>query len=183
MKMNKKMVVKGSLLMVLAGACGAAFADDVGPGPMPGAGQVKFVGAVVDAPCIIDAGSVDQTVQIGVLSPDSLYSSTTKIQPFDIKLTQCSTATAKSAVVTFTGIADTNTPVDLYSGLANVGIALSNNAGPVILGKGITPQLLTNGDNDLRFYAQAVYTGADKTKAPAQIGNFDAVSQFSVAYQ
>ena len=183
--LNKKMVVKGSLLMVLAGACGAAFAegDPTPPAPMPSNGQVKFVGAVVDAPCNIDAESVDQTIQMGVLAQNSLYDNTTKIRPFDIKLTQCSTATAKNAVVTFTGMADSNVSTDLSSGLANVGIQLSNNAGLVPLGKGITPQLLTDGDNDLRFYAQTVYTGAEKTTAPAQIGNFDAVSQFSVTYQ
>ncbi|MGU5760170.1 fimbrial protein [Aeromonas hydrophila] len=181
--MNKKMIVKGSLLMVLAGACGAAFADDVAPAPMPGTGQVKFVGAVVDAPCNIDAGSVDQTIQMGVLAQQSLYAKTTKVQPFDIKLTQCSTATVKSAVVSFTGIADAQAKADLSSGLKNVGIELSNDDGAVDLGKAVNGKVLTDGDNNLRFYAQAVYTGADNKTAPAQIGDFAAVSQFSVTYQ
>lgn len=187
MKMNKKMVVKSTLLAVmLAGACGTAFADDgdaPAPAPMSGAGQVKFVGAVVDAPCNIDAGSVDQTIQMGVLGQESLYAKTTKAQPFDIKLTQCSSATVKTAVVTFTGAADDKLKDDLSSGLDNVGIELSDNDGLVVLGKPLKGQVLTDGDNDLHFFAKAVYTGGDKAKEAAQIGDFVAVSQFSVAYQ
>lgn len=184
MKMNKRMVVKNSLVaVVLAGVCGAAFAAGNAPAPMPATGQVKFVGAVVDAPCNIDAGSVDQTIQMGVLSQQSLYAKTTKVQPFDIKLTQCSTTTVKSAVVSFTGIADANTKTDLSSGLENVGIELSNDQGGIELGKATTPQVLNDGVNNLRFYAKAVYTGGDDKTVPAEIGDFAAVSQFSVTYQ
>lgn len=144
---------------------------------------MKFVGAVVDAPCNIDAGSVDQTIQMGVLGQQSLYAKTTKAQPFDIKLTQCSSDTVKSAVVTFTGAADGKVKDDLSSGLDNVGIELSNNDGPVVLGKPVKSQALTDGTNDLRFFAKAVYTGGDKAKDAAEIGDFAAVSQFSVVYQ
>ncbi|WP_330544167.1 fimbrial protein [Aeromonas hydrophila] len=183
MNMNKKMVVKSSLVaVVLAGVCGAAFAGQDAT-PMPATGQVKFVGAVVDAPCNIDAGSVDQTIQMGVLSQQSLYAKNTKVQPFDIKLTQCSTATVKSAVVSFTGIVDANVKTDLSSGLGNVGIELSNDNGVIGLGQATTPQILNDGVNNLRFYAKAVYTGSDAKTVPAEIGDFAAVSQFSVTYQ
>lgn len=176
-------MVKSSLLaVVLAGFCGAAFADDPAPAPALGGGQVHFVGAVVDAPCNIDPGSVDQTIQMGVLSQTSLYANTTRKQGFDIKLTECTDA-AKRAVVTFQGAPDQNITDDLYSGLDNVGIKFSQNETAIKLGQPTAPQTLIDGTNVLHFFAQAVYTGGDKDKNVAQIGDFATASQFNIAYQ
>lgn len=176
-------MVKSSLLaVVLAGFCGAAFADDPDPAPALGGGMVHFKGSVVDAPCNIDPESKNQTIEMGVLSQTSLYANTTRKQGFDIKLTECTDA-AKTAVVTFQGTPDQNIADDLYSGLDNVGIKFSQNEGPIKLGQPTAPQTLIDGTNVLHFFAQAVYTGGDKETKVAQIGDFEIPCQFNIAYQ
>lgn len=177
-----KEITGPALAIVLAGACGAAAAAQTPAAAV--VGQVKFVGAVVDAPCNIDPGSVDQTVKMGGLSQASLFTGTAPKQPFDIKLTHCSFDTVKRAVVTFTGPADETTK-NLSTGLAHVGIQLLGADGAAVdLGTGFPGQVLTWGNNVLHFFAQAIYSSAGATGAKLpELGDFSATSNFSISYQ
>lgn len=74
-------------------------------------GTVHFKGEVVNAACAVDAGSVDQTVQLGQVRTASLDQdgATSSAVGFNIQLNDCDTDVASKAAVAFLGTTiDTN---------------------------------------------------------------------------
>lgn len=70
-------------------------------------GTVHFKGEVVNAACAVDAGSIDQTVQLGQVRSAKLATagSTSSAVGFNIQLDDCDTTVATKASVAFAGTA------------------------------------------------------------------------------
>lgn len=152
-------------------------------------GTVHFKGEIVNAACAVDAGSVDQTVQLGQVRSAKLAASgdTSSAVGFNIQLDDCDSTVASKASVAFSGttVNSSNTTVLALQGSAagsatNVGIQILDNTGTPLALDGATfsaPATLSDGTNILPFQARYFATGA----ATAGIANADAT--FKVQYE
>ena len=152
-----------------------------------GHGTLTFKGSVIDAPCSIDAKSLDQTIQLGAISKDQLKSGGTSTPVgFDIQLHDCDAATANKASITFNGYAGSST-----DGLDNsfavtgdgtgVGVTITDLGGKIIkpnTASDLPP--MADGDNDLKFQAYVQGTTASAGAVP---GAFQSVANFVMSYQ
>ncbi|EAM8400913.1 type-1 fimbrial protein subunit A [Salmonella enterica] len=182
MKMNKIAV------MVFAGVCFSSMGVSAATTTVNG-GTVHFKGEVVNAACAVDAGSMDQTVQLGQVRSAKLATagSTSSAVGFNIQLNDCDTTVASKASVAFTGTAAdaTNNTVLALQGSAagsatNVGVQILDNTGTALAVDGATfssPVTLNDGTSILPFQARYYATGA----ATAGIANADAT--FKVQYE
>lgn len=151
-----------------------------------GHGKVTFTGSIIDSPCSIDPDSVDQTVELGQISNAALKDSGQSTpKNFDIKLENCSfgTPAAKNKVaVTFTGMASAagNGLLGITGNAKGASVAITDGSGKVIeLGKPTTEQALQDGNNTLNF---AAYMQGDGASATITEGDFQAVADFTLAY-
>ncbi|EKC6224404.1 type 1 fimbrial major subunit FimA [Escherichia coli] len=152
-------------------------------------GTVHFKGEVVDAACAVDAGSVDQTVQLGQVRTASLArkGATSSAVGFNIQLNDCATSVASKAAVAFLGttIDTTHTNVlALQSSAAgsatNVGVQILDRKGVALKLDGATfssETTLNNGTNTIPFQARYFATGV------ATPGAANADATFKVQYQ
>ncbi|HDX8594258.1 TPA: fimbrial protein [Aeromonas dhakensis] len=180
-----------ALALSLALSTGAAFAEETPPPATnppvdQGHGTVRFIGAIIDAPCSIAPESVDQTVQMGEIANVLLNKQgATPLRPFEIHLEDCDFATASDATVTFNGIpADTaKKSLALNGGGSGGAISLVNkqNGEEIVLGTPTKVASLVNGDNHLKFGAKVISTVAEGGKAVP--GEFDASADFIMTYQ
>lgn len=184
----KKFVVARLAILAAAGALSqSAFAAD---------GTINFTGEIVDAPCSISANSQNMVVPLGKVSRTTFDGSTAgtavpgkKATPakFKIDLLGCG-ASAKGAIVTFSGTADSDDATSLRvanAGQVSVGAAsgvaieIGDSAGTKIpLGSASGEYVLGLGDNSLNFQAAYVATKTTVTPGPA-----NSVAQFTVAYK
>ena len=152
-------------------------------------GTVHFKGEVVNAACAVDAGSVDQTVQLGQVRTASLAQegATSSAVGFNIQLNDCDTNVASKAAVAFLGTAidagHTNV-LALQSSAAgsatNVGVQILDRTGAALALDGATfsaQTTLNNGTNTIPFQARYFATGA------ATPGAANADATFKVQYQ
>ena len=150
----------------------------------PGGGKVNFEGSIIDAPCSLDAKSVDQTVRLDQISNKVLANNgTSDTAAFNIELRQCDITTMKKVKITFGGDIDTTDPTLLaIAGTARgAGIELSKGNQPVKLGQALPAHTLIEGDNSLLFGARLKGTTAkDVAVTP---GEFNAVANFQLAYE
>ncbi|HEB1129738.1 TPA: type 1 fimbrial major subunit FimA [Escherichia albertii] len=152
-------------------------------------GKVHFKGEVVNAACAVDAGSVDQTVQLGQVRTALLSQegATSSAVGFNIQLNDCSTDVASKAAVAFLGMAiDGNHPsvLALQSSAAgsatNVGVQILDRTGNALTLDGASfsaPTTLNNGTNTIPFQARYFATDA------ATPGAANADATFKVQYQ
>jgi len=152
-------------------------------------GTVHFKGDVVNAACAVDAGSIDQTVQMGQVRSAKLATagSTSSAVGFNIQLNDCDTSVSTKASVAFSGTAvDTtnNTVLALQGsasgGATNVGIQILDNKGKPLALDGATfssATTLNDGPNVLPFQARYYATGA------ATAGTANADATFKVQYE
>lgn len=182
MKMNK--FNKTILAAVIAfGTTAMAQADQ-------GHGKVTFTGSIIDAPCSITPESIDQTIELGQISNVALKDGG-KSTPrnFSIDLENC-TFTAdeqgnlnKNKVsLTFTGMesAANNGLLGITGTAKGASIAITDGDGQVIkLGKATKPHALQDGNNTLAF---AAYMQGDGTATTVTEGEFQAVADFTLAY-
>ena len=152
-------------------------------------GTVHFKGEVVNAACAVDAGSVDQTVQLGQVRTASLKQTgaTSSAVGFNIQLNDCDTSVATKAAVAFLGTAiDSAHPkvLALQSSAAgsatNVGVQILDRTGAELTLDGATfssETTLNNGTNTIPFQARYFATGA------ATPGAANADATFKVQYQ
>ena len=152
-------------------------------------GTVHFKGEVVNAACAVDAGSVEQTVQLGQVRSAKLATagSTSSAVGFNIQLNDCDTSVSTKASVAFSGTAvDTtnNTVLALQGsasgGATNVGIQILDNKGKPLALDGATfssATTLNDGPNVLPFQARYYATGA------ATAGTANADATFKVQYE
>ena len=152
-------------------------------------GTVHFKGEVVNAACAVDAGSVDQTVQLGQVRTASLAQegATSSAVGFNIQLNDCDTNVASKAAVAFLGTAidagHTNV-LALQSSAAgsatNVGVQILDRTGNELTLDGATfsaQTTLNNGTNTIPFQARYYATGV------ATPGAANADATFKVQYQ
>lgn len=152
-------------------------------------GKVHFKGEIVNAACAVDAGSVDQTVQLGQVRTATLKQAgaTSSAVGFNIQLNDCDTTVASTAAVAFLGTAiDSNNSkaLALQSSAAgsatNVGVQILDRTGNVLALDGATfstPTTLNNGTNTIPFQARYYATGV------ATPGAANADATFKVQYQ
>jgi len=182
MKINKLAIVILSALSMGSTAI-VAHAETVN------GGTVHFKGEIVNAACAVDAGSVDQTVQLGQVRSARLATAGSTSSPvgFNIQLNDCDTTIATKASVAFSGVTATNaspTVLALQSsaagGATNVGIQILDSTSTPLALDGATfssETTLIDGTNIIPFQARYYATGA----ATAGIANADAT--FKVQYQ
>ncbi|MFK8256351.1 fimbrial protein [Erwinia sp. AnSW2-5] len=151
-----------------------------------GHGKITFSGSIIDAPCSIAPDSVDQTVELGQIANAALKNSG-KSAPrnFDIKLENCSfgdPATKNKVEVTFTGKESLENKglLGITGQAKGASIALTESNGELIkLGTPTPAQPLGDGGNTLRF---AAYMQGDGASATITEGDFQAVADFTLAY-
>lgn len=177
MKMNK--IILGMSLalgMVSMGHAATTLAK--------GNGSVTFTGSVIDAACSIEPESVDQTVNLGMVSKVALKDKGSSVpQNFEIQLSNCDLEGAKKTVsATFTGTSGATTGMLGMTGTAKgASIALTDGAGKLIkLGEATTTQALQTGTNSLQFSAYLQGDGASDGIIP---GDFKSVANFTLTYQ
>ena len=183
MGINKVALV---IISALSMASTAALAADT---TTVNGGTVHFKGEVVNAACAVDAGSIDQTVQMGQVRSAKLATagSTSSAVGFNIQLNDCDTTVSTKASVAFSGTAidTTNTTVlalqgSASGGASNVGIQILDNKGKPLALDGATfssATTLNDGTNVIPFQARYYATGA----ASAGAANADAT--FKVQYE
>lgn len=183
MGINKVALV---IISALSMASTAALAADT---TTVNGGTVHFKGEVVNAACTVDAGSIDQTVQMGQVRSAKLATagSTSSAVGFNIQLNDCDTTVSTKASVAFSGTAidTTNTTVlalqgSASGGASNVGIQILDNKGKPLALDGATfssATTLNDGTNVIPFQARYYATGA----ATAGAANADAT--FKVQYE
>ena len=152
-------------------------------------GTVHFEGEVVNAACAVDAGSVDQTVQLGQVRSAALATAgnTSSSVGFNIQLDDCDTTVATQASVAFSGTAVNSanpTVLALQSsaagGATNVGVQILDSTSTPLALDGATfstPATLSDGTNIIPFQARYYATGA------ATAGTANADATFKVQYQ
>ncbi|WP_374213800.1 type 1 fimbrial major subunit FimA [Serratia sp. MF1(2023)] len=151
-------------------------------------GTVHFKGEVVNAACAVDAGSIDQTVQLGQVKTATLNEAgkTSSSVGFNIQLNDCDTTVATKAAIAFTGATIENNNNALApensaaGGATNVGIQVLDSAGKALGFDGAsisTAATLTPGTNILPFQARYIATGQ------ATPGTANASANFKVQYE
>ncbi|WP_409024439.1 type 1 fimbrial major subunit FimA [Escherichia coli] len=151
-------------------------------------GTVHFKGEVVNAACAVDAGSVDQTVQLGQVRTASLAQegATSSAVGFNIQLNDCDTTVADKAAIAFLGTAIDGTHPNVLAlqssaagSATKVGVQILDRTGAVALdGATFSAQTtLNNGTNTIPFQARYFATGA------ATPGAANADATFKVQYQ
>ncbi|EOV8504950.1 type 1 fimbrial major subunit FimA [Escherichia coli] len=146
-------------------------------------GTIHFKGEVVNAACAVDAGSVDQTVQLGQVRTASLKQAgaTSSAVGFNIQLNDCDTTVA------FLGTAIDATRTDVLAlqssaagSATNVGVQILDRTGNALTLDGATfsaQTTLNNGTNTIPFQARYYAIG----EATPGAANADAT--FKVQYQ
>src|SRR5471030_53853 len=186
---GKHMITKklASSLLAVFSVMGAAHAAPT-PTTVNG-GTVHFTGEVVNAACAVDAGSLDQTVQLGQVKSTSLAvaGNTSSSVGFNIQLDDCDASIASTAAVAFSGTAVSsiyNTALALQTSAAGgatfVGIQiLDATSNPMVLDGNTFSEARTisNGTNVIPFQARYIATGV------ATAGVADADATFKVQYQ
>ena len=174
------------IITALSMASTAALAEDT---TTVNGGTVHFKGEVVNAACAVDAGSIDQTVQMGQVRSAKLATagSTSSAVGFNIQLNDCDTTVFTKASVAFSGTAidTTNTTVlalqgSASGGASNVGIQIRDNKGKPLALDGATfstATTLNDGTNVMPFQARYYATGA------ATAGSANADATFKVQYE
>ncbi|HCD7748834.1 fimbrial protein [Serratia marcescens] len=174
MKLNKIMLAAA----VTLGAVSMANAAN------QGTGTVTFKGSIIDAPCSIEPGSLDQTVKLGDIASAQLKNGGKSTpQDITIKLVGCDVETAKTVTTTFSG-----TESDAVAGLLamkgsarGASIAINDIDGKLLpLGKASKGQTIEDGQATLRFSAHLQGNGASAAIVP---GEFNSVADFKLAYQ
>lgn len=152
-------------------------------------GTVHFKGEIVNAACAVDAGSIDQTVQLGQVRSAKLATAGNTSSPvgFQIQLDDCDTTVSTKASVAFSGTAVSSANANVLAlqgsaagGATNVGIQILDQTGSPLALDGATfssATTLIDGTNIIPFQARYYATGA----ATAGIANADAT--FKVQYQ
>ncbi|HDB9589380.1 TPA: type 1 fimbrial major subunit FimA [Escherichia coli] len=152
-------------------------------------GTVHFKGEVVNAACAVDAGSVDQTVQLGQVRTASLAQegATSSAVGFNIQLNDCDTTVADKAAIAFLGTAIDRTHPNVLAlqssaagSATKVGVQILDRTGAALALDGATfsaQTTLNNGTNTIPFQARYYAIG----EATPGAANADAT--FKVQYQ
>ncbi|MFC0227464.1 fimbrial protein [Serratia aquatilis] len=155
-----------------------------------GSGKITFTGSIIDAPCSIAAGSLDQTIPLGAVSNVALAANgntgMSSPEPFSIELKDCviaTTGTKDKVTVTFKGSASSYDAESLgMMGSAQGAYILISQAdgAKVKLNTKTAQQTVSDGNNTLNFTAALKGGGAGATIVP---GSFQVPTEFVLDYQ
>ncbi|NWA72891.1 fimbrial protein [Serratia proteamaculans] len=186
MKLNKIMIAA-----VLAFGASSMMAQAANQG----SGTVTFTGEIIDAPCSIAPGNIDQTISLGQISNLSLKDgreSDVK-EGFKIVLEDCTSATAQNVQTTFTGEAGgadgkNMKMIGLGSGStakgASIVITDNHNSNAVVeLGTKTAGQIIKAGDTDAELEFTAFLKGNGGTLNTITPGAFSSTVNFALSYQ
>lgn len=152
-----------------------------------GHGTVTFTGAIIDAPCSINPDSIDQTINLGQIASSALKDGGTSTpRQFQIKLENCTTATAKTVKTTFTGAAGAGGRLGIDGTAKGASIAITDGKGKLIkLGEATDAQTIQDGNNNIEFAAYLQGDGKDGDGKDAEIvpGEFHSITNFTLSYQ
>ncbi|CAI1889483.1 MULTISPECIES: fimbrial protein [Serratia] len=155
-----------------------------------GGGSVTFTGSIIDAPCSIQPGDTNQSVNLGQISNTQLANGGSSTpENFEIKLQGCTTTTAKNVTTTFTGMEGENGLLGITGTAKGASIAITDGSGAVVkLNQPSKPQGLQNGNNTISFSAYLVGNGSGKQPRAGEdsnivVGDFKSVANFTLAYQ
>lgn len=175
-----KYAIKTALASMVLLAGSASVVNAAGAG----AGTVTFKGSIIEAACSIKPESVDQTVALGQVAKSQLEEGGTgSPEPFYIKLVGCDTSTLKTVTTTFTGAESADVPgaLGIVGTAGGAGIMMKDGAGtPIKLGTPTVAQRLQDGENTLSYGA---YLQGSADAGKVVVGEFSAVTNFSLAYQ
>lgn len=158
---------------ILFGISSVTYADQ-------GHGSVTFTGSVIESPCSINPESVYQDIPLGQITTVALKDGgTSDPRPFQIKLENCTIATASAVTATFTGPESTSGLLGMTGTAKGASIAITDGTGAVLkLGKPSTKQVVQAGYNTLSFAAYLKGDGKEVTP-----GEFQSIADFTLAYQ
>ncbi|MEL5596580.1 type 1 fimbrial protein [Serratia ureilytica] len=155
-----------------------------------GGGKVTFTGSIIDAPCSIAPGSLDQTVNLGGISNVALAANgntgTSTAIPFNIELQGCviNTAGTKDKVtVTFSGApsAYDAESLGLIGSAKGAYVQLAQADGTKVkLNTATTAQTVLNGANTLAFSANL--KGSGVATVAVEPGDFQVPANFVLDY-
>ncbi|CAI1890502.1 MULTISPECIES: fimbrial protein [Serratia] len=154
-----------------------------------GGGSVTFTGSIIDAPCSIQPGDTNQTVNLGQVSNTQLANGGSSTpENFEIKLQGCTITTAKTVTTTFTGMEGANGLLGMTGTAKGASIAITDGTGGVVkLNQASKPQGLQNDNNTISFSAYLVGDGKEAGEGGKDIpivpGDFKSVANFTLAYQ
>ncbi|MHC8339461.1 fimbrial protein [Pseudomonas sp. HLT2-19-2] len=156
-----------------------------------GHGKVTFKGSINEAPCSISPDTVDQTVDLGMVSNKALADGgKSKPQNFQLKLESCDLGTLKTVTATFSGSQSAGNPdlLGITGSASGASVAITDGNGQLIkLGEPSTARGIQGGDNTMQFSAYLQGDPAPKTEggvAPKVVpGEFTSVADFTLAYQ
>lgn len=153
-----------------------------------GSGTVTFKGSIIDAPCSIEPGSVDQTVKLGAIASAQLNNGGKSTpQEFLIKLSGCDVKTAQTVTTTFNGLSSEAQPgmLALIGTARGASISINDLDGKTLpLGTKSKGQGVNNGAVNLHFSAHLQGDPAvDDAPAVITPGEFNSVADFTLAYQ
>lgn len=178
MKLNKIMMV-AVIALGVSSVAHAAVKDQ-------GHGKVTFTGSIIDAPCSISPETIDQTISLGQISKVALKDggqSTPRNFSIDLENCEVGEKDKNKVSVTFTGMESVagNGLLGITGTAKGASVAITDGSGKVIeLGKATKAQQLQNGNNTLSF---AAYMQGDGASAAVTEGEFQAVADFTLAYQ
>lgn len=177
MKNTVALAISASLLS----ASLSAIADTEG-----GSGTIHFTGSIIDAPCSIAPESIDQTVELGIVTKkafkkvgDHSTAATGEIKLVDCDLSNGTEAPFSKVSITFTGTADT-TVKDLLRNDADaqgVGVRLMDKEGKSIALNTAQEYPLSNSPV-IAYQAYMESTAADVT-----VGDVKADVTFKLTYK
>lgn len=175
-----KFAIKTALATMVMLAGSASVVQAAGAG----SGTVTFEGSIIEAACSIKPESVDQSVPLGQVAKSVLEEGGQGVpELFYIKLVGCDTSTLKTVTTTFSGAESADVPgaLGIVGTASGAGIMMKDGTGALIkLGTPTAAQVLIDGDNTLSFGAY-LQGAADAGKVV--VGDFSAVTNFSLAYQ
>ncbi|CAI1834749.1 TPA: fimbrial protein [Serratia fonticola] len=178
MKLNKIMMV-AVIALGVSSVAHAAVKDQ-------GHGKVTFTGSIIDAPCSISPETIDQTISLGQISKVALKDggqSTPRNFSIDLENCEVGEKDKNKVSVTFTGMESVagNGLLGITGTAKGASVAITDGSGKVIeLGQATKAQQLQNGNNTLSF---AAYMQGDGASAAVTEGEFQAVADFTLAYQ
>lgn len=153
-----------------------------------GSGTVTFSGSIITAPCSIAPGEENQEVELGQISNITLdKGGESSPQPFQIKLEGCNLEKDNQVVVTFKGTeAGSNTGyLQITGDAAGAAVKIMNSSGSQVKVNSGATQNYVEGNNTLKFQASLIgleLKGTNETVIPVTPGKFQAVTNFTLAY-
>lgn len=148
-----------------------------------GTGKVTFTGSIINAPCSIDAGSVDQTVNLGEIASGTLANgNSSPAKDFNIELVGCDVPTAGTVTATFSGTESVEQKGLLAVQGSAKGAAISINdsdGNNLPLGTASKARVVDDGQVIMQFSANLKGDGIGAQITP---GEFTSVANFTLAY-